>query len=162
MASGGGIHRANVLSLGLIEILAVIPIVAILTAVAAPRAADLTDHARRAAFDRTRSAFQSSLILVHSAWLAGGQPDSVMRESGAMVALNRTGWPILASEIRGQQDARQLYETLLSMRLPSDWQASSPSRAPQAGGPEASASLTNQILTFVYDAETGRVTETVL
>ncbi|MEZ4334705.1 MAG: type II secretion system protein [Myxococcota bacterium] len=80
----------------LLEVVAVIAIIAMLGAIALLRAGDLATSAHANAFESTRGAFSAGVALVHAGWIANGAAvdvDAVALEDGATVGVNDAGWP---------------------------------------------------------------------
>jgi len=80
----------------LIELIMVVVILGILSAVAIPRFADLGSEARTASIEGLSGALRSSSAIVHAKWLAaGGTGTSVAMEGGAtgVVTTTAAGYP---------------------------------------------------------------------
>lgn len=75
----------------LIELIVVIVILGILTAVAVPKFANLSTDARFAKMQAARSAMLSAATLYHGRWMAAGAALANSTIDG--VALNNTGYP---------------------------------------------------------------------
>lgn len=70
----------------LIEIIAVIVILGILSAVALPKFVNLSGEARIAKMQGAVGAINSAAVLIHSKYLAGGSTGSVAYEGGTLAA----------------------------------------------------------------------------
>lgn len=80
----------------LIELIAVVFIIAILASMAIPKFFAYREDALSANLTTTANAFASAVSLVHATWLADGanpNKNSVMAESGETIGLNDAGWP---------------------------------------------------------------------
>ena len=78
----------------LIELIMVVVILGILSAVALPRFADLGTEARTASLEGLAGALKSSSAVVHAKWLAAGSAGtSVTMEGGVAVTTNAAGYP---------------------------------------------------------------------
>lgn len=82
----------------LIEIVVVIVLIGILSAVALPRFFDFTGQAVRAASEGMSGALASSVAMSHGMWLAEGK-DSVIQVEGMQLLMNRAGYPIASAAI---------------------------------------------------------------
>ncbi|PVY70318.1 MSHA pilin protein MshA [Tamilnaduibacter salinus] len=69
----------------LIELVMVIVILGILAAFALPRFADLGGDAEEAATEGARASVKSAAAIVHSAWLARGEPTTVALEGSTTI-----------------------------------------------------------------------------
>lgn len=84
----------------LVELIVVIALLGVLSAVALPRMMNITDEAHRASVAGTGAAFQGGVNLVHSLWRARGAPGAVLNfvslagtRSGGDLSVNVNGWP---------------------------------------------------------------------
>ena len=78
----------------LIELIMVVVILGILSAVAIPRFADLGTEARTASLEGLAGAVKSSSAIVHAKWLAAGSTGtSVTMEGSTTVTTNAAGYP---------------------------------------------------------------------
>jgi|25_taG_2_1085351.scaffolds.fasta_scaffold00719_4 MSHA pilin protein MshA len=75
----------------LIELVMVIVILGILAAFALPRFADLGGDAEEAATEGARGAVKSAIGIVHSSWLANGEPATVALDGATIDIVN--GYP---------------------------------------------------------------------
>jgi MSHA pilin protein MshA len=80
----------------LIELVVVIVILGILSAVAVPKFVDMQTEAKQAALEGARGSVKSAVNLVHAKWLVGGQTSPVDVE-GDNIAVDAFGYPTLAS-----------------------------------------------------------------
>jgi MSHA pilin protein MshA len=83
----------------LVELVVVIVILGILSAVAVPKFMDMQDEAKQAAIEGARGSVKSAVSLVHAKWLAAGEPydsDGATNEfevEGTTVAYDQYGYP---------------------------------------------------------------------
>jgi prepilin-type N-terminal cleavage/methylation domain-containing protein len=80
----------------IVELVVVIVIIGILSAVALPKFVDLTDDAHSASVEGTGGAFASAVNVVHAGWMAAGGTSSVTSvtlEGAVPVGISSTGWP---------------------------------------------------------------------
>lgn len=84
----------------IIELVVVIALLGILSAVALPRFINVTEDAQKAAVAGTGAAFTTGVNLVHSLWVAKGSPGAVLNfvslsgtRSGGDLSVNVNGWP---------------------------------------------------------------------
>lgn len=77
----------------LIELVIVIAILGILSAVALPRFADFLTGARESARLGTVGALNSAYGIVHGAWMANGGGTTVPMDGGVSVSVNAQGYP---------------------------------------------------------------------
>lgn len=77
----------------LIELITVIVILGILSAVALPRFSNLESQARIATLDGLRGALLSAAALAHAQWLAEGSSGATVTMDGVNVAVDGDGWP---------------------------------------------------------------------
>jgi prepilin-type N-terminal cleavage/methylation domain-containing protein len=77
----------------LIELVTVIALLGILTAVALPRFIDVTDDAREAASSSILGSFNTSITLSRSAWLAKGSNPTSLTMDGITHEYSAQGWP---------------------------------------------------------------------
>lgn len=80
----------------LIELVVVIVILGILSAVAVPKFVDMQDEAKEAALNGSRGAVKSAVALVHAKWLVNGQTSPVSVE-GASIPVDAYGYPTAAN-----------------------------------------------------------------
>lgn len=80
----------------LIELVVVIVILGILSAVAVPKFVDMQTEAKQAALEGARGSVKSAVNLVHAKWLVGDQTGTVDVE-GDNIAVDAFGYPTLAS-----------------------------------------------------------------
>ena len=82
----------------LIELIVVIVILGILSAVAVPKFIDMQNEARQASVEGARGAVKSAVALVHGKWLVGGADSSVatVTVEGGTVAVDSYGYPTAA------------------------------------------------------------------
>lgn len=138
----------------IIELVVVIAILGILSAIALPKFADLTKEAKDAAFDGVQGGFVAAVMVAHSKWLALGADSSntLISMEGGTVRMTATGWP----DVTGT--AEELYARLMNGPAPSNWTYSESGTTayfaldgagdPPAGDPNS----------FVYHDDTGAVT----
>ena len=79
----------------LIELIVVIVIIGILSAVAIPRFIALEAQARIASINGLAGSVRSAAVLVHALWLAQGEPATVTVEGNVITLVN--GYPNLAT-----------------------------------------------------------------
>ncbi len=79
----------------LIELVMVIVIIAILSAAALPRFANLTTQAQTASNQGTAGALRSAVGIAHAAWIAAGASSSTstVTMDNTAVEVNANGWP---------------------------------------------------------------------
>ncbi|BBB30738.1 type II secretion system protein [Neptunomonas japonica] len=77
----------------LIELVTVIALLGILSAVALPRFIDVTDDAREAVSSATLGSFNTSLSLARSAWFAKGANLTSLTMDGTTYDYSAQGWP---------------------------------------------------------------------
>lgn len=78
----------------LIEIVVVIVLIGILSAVALPRFYDFTGQATEAATEGVKAAMSSSIGMTQASWLAQGKPSSITLDNGKTMYLNGKGYPV--------------------------------------------------------------------
>jgi len=89
-----GLRKSAQSGFTLIELIMVVVILGILSAVAIPRFADLGSEARTASLEGLAGAVKSSSAIVHAKWLAGGSTGtSVTMEGGTAVTTTAAGYP---------------------------------------------------------------------
>ena len=71
----------------LVELIIVVLVIAVLTAIALPRFMDATDQARLNSAQSVTSSFQQSVAQLHGQWQAEGEPTSILLCSTGAVAL---------------------------------------------------------------------------
>ncbi len=121
----------------LIELIMVVVILGILSAVALPRFADLGSEARTASLEGLSGALKSASAVVHAKWLAAGSTGtSVTMEGGTTVTTTAAGYP----------DALAAGITTAAQVAPTDYPAS----ADAAGGTLTYTLKTN--CTVAYNA----------
>ena len=141
----------------LIELIVVISIIAILSAVALPRFVALTTEARTAAFSGVEAAFASAIQLVHAKWLAGGTgaAATLTLEGATMVEVNAAGWPTIDIANGTQDTSAELYALIMSTGLPTSWASAETPAAGLGTGTFTLAGTGGG--TINYDAATGVV-----
>lgn len=81
----------------LIELVVVIVLIGVLSAVALPRFASLTTQARQAAADGVAGGLSAAASVAHAQWLASGSPSSITLEGQTVymspVVAGIGGWP---------------------------------------------------------------------
>ncbi len=77
----------------LIELITVIVILGILSAVALPRFSNLETQARAASLDGLAGGLRSAAALAHAQWLAEGSSGNQVVMEGQAVSLTGDGWP---------------------------------------------------------------------
>jgi MSHA pilin protein MshA len=78
----------------LVELVVVIVILGILSAVAVPKFIDMQDEAKQAAVEGARGSVKSAVSLVHAKWLAAGEPDAgTFTVEGTDVSYDEYGYP---------------------------------------------------------------------
>ena len=84
----------------LIELVVVIVILGILSAVAVPKFVDLQDDAKRSAVEGARGAVKSAAALVHSRWLVDGGDTSATTVTleGQSIKITNKGYPTAADD----------------------------------------------------------------
>ena len=81
----------------LVELVIVIAILGILSAVALPRFADFTTSAKTSARAGTVAALNSAIGIVHAKWVsAGGTGTTVAMDGGVTITVNAAGYPDVA------------------------------------------------------------------
>lgn len=111
----------------LIELVAVLVIIGILTAMAVPRFVDVVGFTKELSHERTYMGMLKSVRDVNMAWRLTGQSDYVALEGGGSVRVNQHGWPAWDESWADQQDGEQLFEKLFLTSLPGHYQISYPS-----------------------------------
>lgn len=83
----------------LIELIMVIVILGILSAVALPKFVDLGGSARTSAVQGMAGGMSAGVAAIHAAWLAGGTnaAGNVTAEGGTKIAVTVNGWPTEAT-----------------------------------------------------------------
>lgn len=79
----------------LVELVAVITILGILTATALPRFVDLSEDAHLAVMQSIGASMRSGVVLTHAGWIAKGASDAVdvIEMEGANITVTSNGWP---------------------------------------------------------------------
>lgn len=76
----------------IIELITVIALLGVLSAIALPRFIDLGEEAEKAAANATMGAFETAVSLSRAKWIVSGKPSSIV-ESGVTIPMNSEGWP---------------------------------------------------------------------
>lgn len=84
----------------LVELVVVIVILGILSAVAVPRFVNMQNEAKQAALEGARGAVKAAVGLVHAKWLVGGADATVttVDVEGGTVAVDTYGYPTAADD----------------------------------------------------------------
>jgi MSHA pilin protein MshA len=78
----------------LIELIMVIVILGILSAVALPKFADFTDNAKSASISGALGGVKAGVAIAHAQWLAsGGTPSASITLEGSTITMNAGGYP---------------------------------------------------------------------
>jgi MSHA pilin protein MshA len=77
----------------LVELVVVIVILGILSAVAVPKFVDMQNEAKQAAIEGARGSVKSAVGLVHAKWLAAGEPTGTVAVEGGTVTIDSYGYP---------------------------------------------------------------------
>jgi len=88
-----GLRKNSQSGFTLIELIMVVVILGILSAVAVPRFADLGSEARTASLEGLAGALKSSSSIVHSKWLAAGSTGTSVTVEGATITTTAGGYP---------------------------------------------------------------------
>ena len=102
----------------LIELVVVIVILGILSAVAVPKFVDMQTDAKLSAVEGAAGALASGVSLAHAKWLVTGQGNTATIASGVEVDFNSSGWPVGAGDgggpIAESADCEEVWEDLMS------------------------------------------------
>lgn len=110
----------------LVELITVIALLGILSAVALPRLMDVTDAAKQARAVAFLGSFSSSIALSRSAWIAQGEPPTgLILENGATLPFSSAGWP--AASPGNVTGCRALWDSLLVSAPPTQALSTPPS-----------------------------------
>jgi len=149
----------------LIELVMVIIILGILSAVALPKFADLSTQARNAANQGVAGGLASAVSIAHAAWVAGGSPSSGSTDitlEGNPVSVNSKGWPDNNNGIApGVTDCLDIWTGIVN-NPPQVVAAAASCTATScyvatASGSQCIFTLNNEVNTIVYDLSVGSV-----
>ncbi|MDF1655069.1 MAG: type II secretion system protein [Coxiellaceae bacterium] len=76
----------------LVELVIVIVILGILSALAVPKFINLTGDANKATVGQIFASFQSAVNLAHAKWVVKGKPATISMQ-GSVIPMTSTGWP---------------------------------------------------------------------
>ena len=155
----------------LIELVAVILLLGVLSVVALPRFIDLSGDARAAAVAGTRSAFQAGVQQVHLKWITAGSPGAVQdflpitSASGAgALSVNANGWPAdmrgVSLTLNSTNDCVDVWRAVLSANSPTvdNNAAAADYQAVYNGGNSCTYIYQNDTtLTIQFNSNTGEV-----
>ncbi len=140
----------------LIELVVVIALLGLLSAVALPKFVDLSSDARTAALAGVEGGFSAAVQIAHARWLADGTGIAGnITLQGTTIVVNASGWPTIDTANAAQDTAAELYGLIMSGSLPADW-TSSETAAAGAGSGTYTLSGTGGGA-FSYSATTGVV-----
>lgn len=135
----------------LIELVMVIVILSIMSAIALPKFADIRDDAHTAKNSGVGGSLTAGVNIVHAAWLSsGGTGSSVTLEDGSVVGVGPEGWPENdnAAAPDGSVSAAEcaaLWTTVLQPGAPD---------ASAAAGADYLATAADPVCTFTYQPDT--------
>jgi prepilin-type N-terminal cleavage/methylation domain-containing protein len=138
----------------IVELVVVIVIIGILSAVALPKFVDLTDDAHSASVEGTGGAFASAVNVVHAAWMAGGGTSSVTSvtlEGAVPVGVSSTGWPEndntpVANDAQLDSECVEVWNSILS----------NPPSASTGTSADYQATVASPVCTYTLQALAGR------
>ena len=137
-------HQLDARGFTLIELVVVIVLLGILSAVAIPRFVNMGEEAEKASAKGFMGAYEASVHLFHSKWLVAGEPSS-LTVGGSTVPMNAAGWPSAANV----ESCISLWESLLD---------SPPTAQAFAGAPAAEWAVLGNTAQCVYVYQNGKAT----
>jgi MSHA pilin protein MshA len=104
----------------LVELVVVIVILGILSAVAVPKFIDMQEDAKKSAVEGARGAVKSAVALAHARWMADGadSANDTVEMEGTDIAVDDFGYPTLASimSAAGIEDDFELNNTTITRK----------------------------------------------
>jgi len=82
----------------LIELIVVIVILGILSAVAVPKFVNMQEEAKTAALEGARGSVKSAVALIHSKWLVGGSTGTTVSTEDGTVNVDSFGYPVATDD----------------------------------------------------------------
>ncbi len=135
----------------IIELVVVMLILGILSAIALPKFVDIRDDAHTAKNSGTGGGIASAVNIVHAAWLAaGGTAATVTLEDGTVVGVGSEGWP-------ENDNAAAPDDTVTAAECAALWTAVMQSGSPTAAaavGSDYLATVADPTCTFTYQDDT--------
>lgn len=103
-------HPLQYTGFSLIEMMMVILVLGVLSALIVPRMVDLSDSAHSATAQSVSGSFSSGIQMVHAAWLTQGKPSFVAVNAGT-IAVSSNGYP--GSDTLSQVNCSQAWRDVL-------------------------------------------------
>lgn len=154
----------------IIELVVVIALLGILSAVALPRFINVTEDAHISAVRGTAGAFDTGVRLVHSVWVTKGSPGAVLNfislsdtRAAGDLSVNEFGWPAdtrgVSLTLNSHDDCVDVWNAVLNDMAPSiSTAAGEDFRALNFNGNSCSYTYQpNTDYTIIYDSNTGEV-----